>query len=154
RYRPEVLEIKYRGRNIAEVLDMTAREAFAFFRHRPRVQARLRPLLELGLDYLRLGQPSATLSGGEAQRLKLAGFLGPSLAALRRAGRPAHTLFLLDEPTAGLHPVDARKLLEVLGSLVERGNSVIAVTHSVELMLAADWIIELGPGAGDAGGRI
>jgi excinuclease ABC subunit A len=133
---------------------MTAREAFAFFRHRPRVQARLRPLLELGLDYLRLGQPSATLSGGEAQRLKLAGFLGRSMAVLRRAGRPSHTLFLFDEPTAGLHPVDVVKLLEALGALAERGNSVIAVTHNLEIMLAADWIIELGPGAGDDGGRI
>jgi excinuclease ABC subunit A len=118
------------------------------------VQARLRPLLELGLDYLRLGQPSATLSGGEARRLKLAGFLGRSLAVLRRAGRPSHTLFLLDEPTAGLHPVDIQKLLEVLGSLVERGNSVVTVTHSLAVMLAADWIIELGPGAGDDGGRV
>ncbi len=154
RYRPEVLEIKYRGRNIAEVLEMTAREAFSFFRHRPRVQARLRPLLELGLDYLRLGQPSATLSGGEAQRLKLGGFLARSLATLRRAGRPAHILFLLDEPTAGLHPVDIRKLVDVLGSLVERGNSVITVTHSIDVMLAADWIVELGPGAGDEGGRV
>ena len=154
RYRPEILEIAYRGRNIAEVLDMTAREAFGFFRNRPKVQARLRPLLEIGLDYLRLGQPSATLSGGEAQRLKLAGFLGRSLAALRRAGRPSHTLFLLDEPTAGLHPVDILKLLDALGALVERGNSLVVVTHSLEVMLAADWIIELGPGAGDEGGRI
>jgi excinuclease ABC subunit A len=154
RYRPEVLEVAYRGRNIAEVLDMTAREAFAFFRHRPKVQARLRPLLELGLDYLRLGQPSATLSGGEAQRLRLAGFLGRSQAVLRRAGRPAHTLFLLDEPTAGLHTVDLIKLIEVLGALAERGNSLIVVTHSLEVMLAADWVLELGPGAGDEGGRI
>ncbi len=154
RYRPEVLEVAYRGRNIAEVLDMTAREAFAFFRHRPKVQARLRPLLELGLDYLRLGQPAATLSGGEAQRLRLAGFLGRSLAALRRAGRPAHALFLLDEPTAGLHPADTTKLLEALGALVERGGSLVAITHSLPLMMAADWIIELGPGAGDEGGRI
>jgi excinuclease ABC subunit A len=154
RYRPETLQIAYRGRNIAEVLDMTAREAFAFFRNRPRIQARLRPLLELGLDYLRLGQPSATLSGGEAQRLKLAGFLARSMAALRRAGRPSHTLFLFDEPTAGLHPVDILKLLEALGSLVERGNSVIVVSHSLDVMLAADWIIELGPGSGDDGGRV
>jgi excinuclease ABC subunit A len=154
RYRPEILEIAYRGRNIAEVLEMTAREAFSFFRHRPRVQARLRPLLELGLDYLRLGQPAATLSGGEAQRLKLAGFLGRSLASLRRAGRPSHCLFLLDEPTAGLHPADSQKLLEALGALAERGNSVVAITHSLQVMLAADWIIELGPGAGDEGGRV
>ncbi len=145
RYRAEVLEIAYRGRNIAEVLDMTAREAFSFFRHRPRIQARLRPMLELGLDYLRLGQPAATLSGGEAQRLKLAGFLGRSMAALRRAGRPSHRIFLLDEPTAGLHPADTVKLIEALVALVERGNSLVVVTHNVPVMLAADWIIELGP---------
>ena len=136
RYRPEVLEITYRGRNIAEVLDLTAREAFAFFRHRPKVQARLRPLLDIGLDYLRLGQPAATLSGGEAQRLKLAGFLGRSPAALRRAGRLSHTLFLLDEPTAGLHPVDILKLLDVLDALVDRGHSLIVITHSPEVMLS------------------
>ena len=114
RYRPEVLEITYRGRNIAEVLDLTAREAFVFFRHRPRIQARLRPLLDIGLDYLRLGQPASTLSGGEAQRLKLAGFLGGSTAALNRAGDVSHTVFLLDEPTAGLHPFDMLRLLDAL----------------------------------------
>ena len=154
RYRPEILEIRYRGKSIAEVLDLTAREAFSFFRNRPRIQAGLRPLLELGLDYLRLGQPSATLSGGEAQRLKLAGFLGRSQSVLRKGGKASHTLFLLDEPTAGLHPADALKLIDVLGALVERGHSLIAVTHSLDLMIAADWIIELGPGAGDQGGQI
>jgi excinuclease ABC subunit A len=154
RYRPEILEVTYRGRTIAEVLDMTAREAFGFFRHRPRLQARLRPLLEIGLDYLKLGQPAATLSGGEAQRLKLAGFLGRSLASLRRAAQTAHTLFLLDEPTAGLHPADLLKLLEALGSLVDRGHSLIVITHSPEVMACADWIIDLGPGAGGEGGRI
>jgi excinuclease ABC subunit A len=156
RYRPEVLEITYRGKNIAEVLDLTVREALVFFRHRPRVQARLRPLLDIGLDYLRLGQPAATLSGGEAQRLKLASFLGRSLAALKRAGAcpGAHTLFLLDEPTAGLHPVDVLKVLEALGSLVDRGHSVVVITHNPVLMRSADWIIDLGPGSGDQGGRI
>jgi excinuclease ABC subunit A len=154
RYRPEVREVTYRGKNIAEVLDLTAREAFSFFRNRPRIQARLRPLLDIGLDYLRLGQPAATLSGGEAQRLKLAACLGRSLVALRRAGSPGHTLYLLDEPTAGLHPVDVIKLLEALGSLVDRGHSLIVVSHAPEVMLAADWIIDLGPGAGEDGGRI
>jgi excinuclease ABC subunit A len=154
RYRPEVLEITYRGRNIAEVLDLTAREAFGFFRHRPRIQAGLRPLLDIGLDYLKLGQPAATLSGGEAQRLKLASFLGRSLAALRRASQTPHTLFLLDEPTAGLHPLDTLKLIEAMGALVDRGHSLIAITHSPAVMLSADWIIDLGPGAGDEGGRV
>ncbi len=154
RYRPEVLEITYRGRNIAEVLDLTGREAFAFFRNRPKIQSRLRPLLDIGLDYLRLGQPAAMLSGGEAQRLKLAAFLGSSTAALNRAGNVAHTLFILDEPTAGLHPFDMIRLIEALNSLVDRGHSVIVVEHSPELMISADWILDLGPGAGDDGGRI
>ena len=112
RYRPEVLEITYRGRNIAEVLDLTAREAFVFFRHRRKIQAKLHPLLDIGLDYLRLGQPASTLSGGEAQRLKLASFLGSSTAALNRAGNVSRTLFILDEPTAGLHPFDMLKLID------------------------------------------
>jgi excinuclease ABC subunit A len=154
RYRPEVLEITYRGRNIAEILDLTAREAFVFFRHRRKIQARLRPLLDIGLDYLRLGQPASTLSGGEAQRLKLAGFLGGSTAALNRAGNVSHTVFILDEPTAGLHPFDMLRLLDALNSLVDRGHSVIVIEHSPEMMICADWIIDLGPGAGDEGGRV
>jgi excinuclease ABC subunit A len=154
RYRPEVLEITYRGRNIAEVLELTAREAFPFFRNRPKVQARLRPMLEIGLDYLRLGQPVATLSGGEAQRLKLAVFLARTQAALYRTGTPPHTIFLLDEPTVGLHPLDVAKLLEVFGALVDRGHSLIVIEHHVDVMVCADWIIDLGPGAGDDGGRL
>jgi excinuclease ABC subunit A len=154
RYRPEVLEITYRGRTIAEVLDLTAREAFAFFRHRPKIQSRIRPLLDIGLDYLRLGQPAATLSGGEAQRLKLASFLGSSTAALNRAGNISHTVFILDEPTAGLHPFDMLRLIDALNALVDRGHSVIVIEHSVELMTCADWIIDLGPGAGAKGGRV
>jgi len=154
RYRPEILDVTYRGKTIAEVLDLTGREAFGFFRSRPKIQAKLRPLLDVGLDYLRLGQPAATLSGGEAQRLKLAGFLASSTAALNRAGNVPHTLFLLDEPTAGLHPADMGRLIETLSNLVDRGHSVIAVEHSTEVMLAADWIVDLGPGAGDEGGRV
>ncbi len=154
RFRPEVLEITYRGKSIAQVLDMTAREAFGFFRNRPKVQARLRPMLDIGLDYLGLGQPLRALSGGEAQRLKLAGFLARSTAALKRPGAAPHTVFLLDEPTAGLHPLDIVKLLDVLYSLVDRGHSVIVIEHSTELMIAADWLIDLGPGAGDLGGRL
>jgi excinuclease ABC subunit A len=154
RYRPEVREITYRGRNIADVLELTAREAFLFFRNRPKVQARLRPMLDIGLDYLRLGQPVATLSGGEAQRLKLAGFLARTQAALYRVGTPPHTIFLLDQPTAGLHPLDVVRLLEVLNSLVDRGHSLIVIEHHAAVMAAADWIIDLGPGAGDEGGRL
>jgi excinuclease ABC subunit A len=154
RYRPETLEITYRGRNIAEVLELTAREAFVFFRHRPKVQARLRPLLDVGLDYLRLGQPASTLSGGEAQRLKLASYLPASQAALVRSASRARTLFLLDEPTAGLHPADTLKLLDAFNSLLDLGHSLVVVEHSPEIMVCADWIIDLGPGAGDEGGRI
>ena len=154
RYRPEILDVTYRGKNIAEVLDLTAREAFGFFRSRPKIQSRLRPLLDLGLDYLRLGQPAATLSGGEAQRLKLSAFLGGTTAALNRAGDVSHTLFILDEPTAGLHPADMVRLIDALSNLVDRGHSVLVVEHSPEIMLAADWILDLGPDAGDQGGRI
>ena len=154
RYRPEILEVTYRGRNIAEVLELTTREAFLFFRHRPKVQSRLRSMLDIGLDYLRLGQPVSTLSGGEGQRLKLAGFLARSLAALNRARAASHTIFLLDEPTAGLHPADVIKLLDALHSLVDRGHSLILIEHSLEVMVCADWIIDLGPGAGDEGGRV
>lgn len=154
RYRPETLEIPYRGRNIAEVLDLTAREAFAFFRNRPKVQARLRPLIEVGLDYIRLGQPASTLSGGEAQRLKLATYLATSAGALTRAAGKSRTLFLLDEPTTGLHPADTLRLLDALNSLLALGHSLIVVEHSPEVMAAADWLIDLGPGAGDEGGLV
>jgi excinuclease ABC subunit A len=154
RYRPETLEIQYRGRNIAEVLDLTAREAFVFFRHRPKVQARLRPLLDVGLDYLRLGQPASTLSGGEAQRLKLASYLPTSAGAVTRAAGKTHTLFVLSEPTTGLHPADTLRLLDALNSLLNVGHSLIVIEHSAEVMVSADWIIDLGPGAGDEGGRI
>ena len=154
RYRAEVLEVSYRGKNIAEVLNLTARQAFAFFRHRPKIQSRLRPLLDIGLDYLKLGQPAATLSGGEAQRLKLASVMGRSLASLRRAVHAPHTLFILEEPTVGLHPLDVIRLLECLSSLVDRGHSIVVITHSPAVMLSADWIIDLGPGAGPEGGQI
>jgi excinuclease ABC subunit A len=154
RYRPETLEITYRGRNIAEVLELTAREAFVFFRHRPKVQARLRPLLDVGLDYLRLGQPASTLSGGEAQRLKLASYLATSPGAMTRAAGRSRTLFVLDEPTTGLHPADTLKLLDAMTSLLDLGQSLIVIEHSPEIMVCADWIIDLGPGAGDAGGRV
>jgi excinuclease ABC subunit A len=154
RYRPETLEITYRGRNIAEVLDLTARQAFVFFRHRPKVQAKLRPLLDVGLDYLRLGQPASTLSGGEAQRLKLASYLATSPGAITRTAGRSRTLFLLDEPTTGLHPADTLRLLDTLNSLLDLGHSLIVIEHSPEIMACADWIIDLGPGAGDEGGRI
>jgi excinuclease ABC subunit A len=146
RFRQQVLEVKYRGLNIAEVLDMTAREAFNFFRSQRKVQTKLKFLLDVGLDYLRLGQPANTLSGGEAQRLKLAAHL-----AAKRRGR---TLFLLDEPTTGLHFTDIVQLLDCFDALLEVGHSLVVVEHNLQLMKAADWLIDLGPGAAEAGGRI
>jgi excinuclease ABC subunit A len=146
RYRRQVLEVKYRGQDIAEVLDMTAREAFAFFRGQRQVQAKLKHLLDVGLDYLRLGQPGTTLSGGEAQRLKLAGHL-----SAKRRGR---TLFLLDEPTTGLHYSDIVQLVDCFDALLEVGHSLVIVEHNLQLMKAADWLIDLGPGAADEGGRV
>jgi excinuclease ABC subunit A len=154
RYRPEVLEVKLGGKSIAEVLELTVRESFGFFRNRPKVQARLRPLLDVGLEYLRLGQSASTLSGGEAQRLKLAGFLASSPAALTRAAKGPKTLFLLDEPTTGLHPQDVAKLLETLTRLLDLGHSLILVEHSPDVLRAADWIIDIGPEAGDRGGEV
>jgi excinuclease ABC subunit A len=146
RYRQPVLDVKYRGRSIAEALEMTAREAFTFFRGQRKVQTRLKHLLDVGLDYLRLGQPATTLSGGEAQRLKLATHL-----AAKRRGR---TLFLLDEPTTGLHFSDIVQLVDCFDALLEVGHSLIVVEHNLQLMKAADWIVDLGPGAADEGGRV
>jgi excinuclease ABC subunit A len=151
RYRAEVLEVTYRGKSIAEVLEMTVRTAFAHFRNRPKVQARLHPLMEVGLDYLRLGQPATTLSGGEAQRLKLAAHLaGDTMASAPEDS----TLFLLDEPTTGLHPADIQTLLQALERLVDLGHSLIVVEHNLDVMASADWIIDLGPEAGQGGGQV
>ena len=146
RYRREVLEVHYRGRNIADVLQMTAREAFTFFRGRPKVQARLKRLIDVGLDYLRLGQPANTLSAGEAQRLKLAGYM--------TATKRNRTLFLLDEPTTGLHFADVVQLLDCFDALLAVGHSLIVVEHNLQMMKAADYIVDLGPDAADEGGRV
>jgi excinuclease ABC subunit A len=146
RYRKEVLAITYRGCNIAEVLDMTVREAFAFFRGQPKVLSKLKPLLDVGLEYLRLGQPANTLSGGESQRLKLASYL--STARRRR------TLFILDEPTTGLHFADVVQLMDCFEALLAVGHSLVVVEHNLQLMRAADYIIDLGPKAGEEGGRV
>ncbi|MCA9267765.1 MAG: excinuclease ABC subunit A, partial [Planctomycetales bacterium] len=146
RYRKEILEVRYRDRNIAEVLAMTVREAFAYFRGQTKVQTRLKPLIDVGLEYLQLGQPASTLSAGEAQRLKLASYLGA-----KKSGR---TLFLLDEPTTGLHFSDVIKLLDCFEALLSVGHSLVVVEHNLQLMKAADWIIDLGPGAGEQGGQV
>ncbi len=146
RYRDDILQITYRGRNIAEVLDMTVREAFTFFRGHPKVQARLKRLLDVGLDYIRLGQPANTLSGGEAQRLKLAGYI-----SWAKRGR---CLFILDEPTTGLHFADVVQLLDCFDALLSVGHSLVVVEHNLQIIKSADWIIDLGPGAAEEGGEV
>jgi excinuclease ABC subunit A len=146
RYRREILAVKYRGKNIADVLAMTVREAFSFFRGQPKVQSRLKHLIDVGLEYLQLGQPATTLSAGESQRLKLA-------AHLSEASK-SRTLFLLDEPTTGLHFSDVVTLLDCFEALLSVGHSLIVVEHNLQLMRAADYLIDLGPGAGEDGGRI
>lgn len=146
RYRDEILQVQYRGRNIAEVLNLTVREAFSFFRGQTKVQTKLKRLMDVGLDYLKLGQPANTLSAGEAQRLKLAAYL--TEASRNR------TLFLLDEPTTGLHFHDVVQLLDCFEALLSVGHSLIVVEHNVQLIRAADYVIDLGPGAAEAGGTI
>ena len=144
--RPEVLEVRYRGKTIHDVLEMTVRESIHFFTAQPRLRKRLKALDEIGLGYLQLGQPATTLSGGEAQRVKLAKELGR-----RVTGR---TLYLLDEPTTGLHLADTARLLEVLQRLVDAGNTVLVVEHNLEVVKAADWVIDLGPEGGAGGGKL
>ncbi|MCC6421820.1 MAG: excinuclease ABC subunit UvrA [Gemmataceae bacterium] len=146
RYKREILNVKVRSLNIAEVLDLTVREAFRFFRAQPTIERRLKLLIDVGLDYLRLGQPAGTLSGGESQRLKLAGHLASS--------RRPRCLFLLDEPTTGLHPADVARLLDCFDRLVGTGHSLVVIEHDLDVLKCADHIIDLGPGAGADGGRV
>ena len=146
RYNREALEILYRGKNIAEVLDMTVQEAMEFFGNVPALRSKLETLYDVGLGYIRLGQPATTLSGGEAQRIKLSREL-----SRRATGR---TLYILDEPTVGLHMADVERLLQVLGRLVDAGNTVVIIEHNLDVIKTADWVIDLGPEGGDAGGRI
>ena len=146
RYNRETLEITYKGKNIADVLDLTVDEAARFFRNVPSISEKLNSLLDVGLGYLRLGQAGTTLSGGEAQRVKLATEL-----AKKATGR---TLYILDEPTTGLHFADIEKLLQVLMKLRNAGNTVIVIEHNLEMIKCADWIIDLGPEGGEGGGNI
>ncbi len=150
RFRPEVLEVALRARSISDVLDMTVSEALAFFAGEREVDARLAPLAEVGLEYLRLGQPVPTLSGGEAQRLKLAGHLAQAQAGGALAGK----LFLFDEPTTGLHFDDVAKLLRAFRRLLAAGHSLVVIEHNLDDMRAADWIVDLGPEGGEAGGKL
>jgi excinuclease ABC subunit A len=161
RYRDEVLEVKVDGRSIADVLALTISEAAAAFAHDEEIVRRLRPLVDVGLDYLRLGQPVPTLSGGEAQRLKLAGHLaeaeGRSIAMLPRRPREGEKqtrVFLFDEPTTGLHFEDVSKLLKSFRKLLAAGHSLVVIEHNLDVIRASDWIIDLGPEGGDAGGEV
>ncbi|MCL2369018.1 MAG: excinuclease ABC subunit UvrA, partial [Oscillospiraceae bacterium] len=146
RYNRETLEVRYKGKNISDVLHMTADEALDFFENIPKIKTKLQTLCDVGLGYIRLGQPSTTLSGGEAQRVKLATEL-----TKRATGR---TIYVLDEPTTGLHVADVAKLLEVLARLVDAGNTVVIIEHNLDVIKTADYIIDLGPEGGDGGGQL
>jgi excinuclease ABC subunit A len=146
RYNRETLEVKFKGKSIADVLDMSVEEALEFFAKIPKLRRRLQTLHDVGLDYMRLGQPATTLSGGEAQRVKLATEL--SKVATGR------TLYILDEPTTGLHTYDIEKLLQVLQRLVDAGNTVLVIEHNLDVIKQADWVLDLGPEGGDAGGEV
>jgi len=146
RYNRETLEVQYKGKNIREVLLMTVEEAHAFFNAVPTVARKLKTLIDVGLSYIRLGQSATTLSGGEAQRVKLALELSK-----RDTGR---TLYILDEPTTGLHFHDIDMLLKVLHRLVGNGNTVVVIEHNLDVIKTADWVIDLGPEGGEGGGRI
>jgi excinuclease ABC subunit A len=146
RYNRETLEVRFKGKTIADVLEMPVEEALEFFEHIPKIRRRVQTLNDVGLGYMRLGQPATTLSGGEAQRVKLAAEL-----CKVATGR---TMYILDEPTTGLHFADIQRLLEVLARLVEAGNSVVVIEHNLDVIKVADQIIDLGPEGGDEGGKL
>lgn len=146
RYNRETLEVRYRGKTIADVLDMTVEQALEFFSAHPKIAKKLQTLFDVGLGYIKLGQSSTTLSGGEAQRVKLANEL-----ARRDTGR---TLYILDEPTTGLHVADVERLLSILERLCDSGSSVLVIEHNLDVIKTADYIIDLGPEGGDRGGSV
>ncbi|MEO5837169.1 MAG: excinuclease ABC subunit UvrA, partial [Acidimicrobiales bacterium] len=146
RYNRDTLDITFKGKNISEVLDLSCEEAAEFFANQPPIARHMNTLVDVGLGYVRLGQPAPTLSGGEAQRVKLASEL-----AKRSTG---HTIYILDEPTTGLHFEDVRKLLVVLSRLVEQGNTVLVIEHNLDVIKTADWVIDLGPEGGSGGGTV
>jgi excinuclease ABC subunit A len=146
RYNKETLQVKYKGKNIREVLDLSVEEALAFFENLPQIRNKLQTIHDVGLGYIRLGQPATQLSGGEAQRVKLATELSK-----RGTGK---TLYILDEPTTGLHVHDIKHLLGVLQRLVDAGNSIVVIEHNLDVIKCADWVIDLGPEGGDAGGQV
>ena len=146
RYNHETLVVKYKGKSIYDVLEMTVEEGLEFFRNMPKIARKLQTLYDVGLGYIKLGQPATTLSGGEAQRVKLATELSK-----RPTGR---TIYILDEPTTGLHTADVHKLIDVLQKLVDAGNTVVVIEHNLDVIKVADHIIDLGPEGGDNGGKI
>jgi excinuclease ABC subunit A len=146
RYNKETLEIRHKDKNIAEILDMTVSEALQFFSPIHRMSHKLKVLEDVGLGYLQLGQPASTLSGGESQRVKLSRELGRKSTG--------NALYILDEPTTGLHYVDIKKLLDVINKIIDLGNTVIIIEHNLDMIKSADYIIDLGPGGGEKGGRI
>jgi excinuclease ABC subunit A len=146
RFNRETLEVKYRGKNISDVLEMTIDEANDFFKNINKIRDTLQILQDVGLGYIKLGQPATTLSGGEAQRIKIASEL--------RKKPTGSTLYILDEPTTGLHFEDVRKLMEILDRLVDRGNSVLIIEHNLDIIKNADWVVDLGPEGGDKGGTV
>jgi excinuclease ABC subunit A len=149
RFKDEILEIEYQGKNIAEILALTVDDSLEFFKKHTAIVRKLQPLQDVGLGYITLGQSSNSLSGGEAQRVKLASFLGKSNPDIQQ-----HTVFIFDEPTTGLHFYDIRKLLSALNDLIEQGNTVIVIEHNLEVIKSADWVIDLGPEGGDNGGEV
>jgi len=146
RYNRETLEVRYKGKNISQVLNMTAEEAVEFFENLPKIRRKAQTLVEVGLGYVKLGQSSTTLSGGEAQRVKLATEL-----ARVSTGR---TIYVLDEPTTGLHTADVHRLISVLQALVDAGNTIVVIEHNLDVVKTADHIIDLGPEGGDGGGTV
>ena len=146
RYNRETLEVKYKGKSIYDVLEMTVEEALTFFENVPKIRKKMETLYEVGLGYIKLGQPSTTLSGGEAQRIKLATELSRTATG--------NTIYILDEPTTGLHFADVDRLCSILSKLTEAGNTVVVIEHNLDVIKTADYIIDLGPEGGDKGGTV
>lgn len=152
RFKEEVLEVKYKDKNIYDVLEMSVDEAIDFFYEEKKLAKALEPLSDVGLGYIKLGQSSDTLSGGEAQRVKLASFLGKG--RINNKSDSHRILFIFDEPTTGLHFHDIKKLLASFNALIEQGHSIIVIEHNTDVIRSADWVIDLGPEAGDEGGNL
>jgi len=147
RFKQDILDIEYKEKNISDILELTIEEALEFFKEEPKIAAKLQPLMDVGLGYVHLGQSSNTLSGGEAQRIKLASFL-------IKGNNRSSTLFVFDEPTTGLHFHDIKKLLKSFNALLDQGNTILVIEHNVDVIKCADWVIDIGPEGGDRGGNL